>query len=285
MSMNRPCKVVVSSRTRIGSPSAKARARQASRTGPNPFSRQRRTQISKRRTKAANAASGVGAGRPSPASEVAGNSASDGAETRLSPTPTIRNARLPLSRGFRFKQNAGDFSSSRQHVVRPLVGNRGKRGSELRERLTDAQSGDKGELRRALGRAGRAQDDRSIKIAWWRRPNAAAPAASGRLPQPANDGSFRGPGAGEFFGFIVGAADGLAQNQSIRRGKQRRRHSHRAKSDAAATSALPITGPGSRKKSRVTKAVTTSRPFNSLANGASKLPTGSSKYMTLTTRK
>src|SRR5579883_2294060 len=56
MSANRPCKVAVSSRTRISLPRARARSRQAARTGANPCASHSRFHRSNDPTTAANAA-------------------------------------------------------------------------------------------------------------------------------------------------------------------------------------------------------------------------------------
>ena len=143
----------------------------------------------------------------------------------------------------------------------------------------------KTKLRRRTGRTGRAQDQRGVKITARRRPRAAAPPAPGGLRQCPDHGSFGRTLTSEPCRLVIRAAERLARNQPIGCREKRPRNGHRANSDAAATSALPMTGPGSRKKNKVTNAVTTSTPFSSPAIGWSKAPVGSSKYMTLTTRK
>ena len=172
------------------------------------------------------------------------------------------------------------FANPRQLMAHlGLVPSEHSSGASIRRRHN------KTKLCRTGGRAGRAQDQRGVKVAPRRRPGAVATPAPGGLLHCPGHGSFGRTLTSEPCRLVIGAAERLVRNQPIGCLEKRRRHGHRANSDAAATSALPMTGPGSKKKNKVTNAVTTSTPFSSPAIGWSKAPVGSSKYMTLTMRK
>src|SRR5262249_54969785 len=118
-----------------------------------------------------------------------------------------------------------------------------------------------------------------------RHPDTSLTPAAGSLLERPNHGPRGGPFAGESLCLVIGAADRVAANQPITPRQTRLGLDHRTKRAEAAASAAPTIGPGSTKKNSVTIAVTNSTPFSSVVIGRSKIPAGSSKYMTLTTRR
>src|SRR2546423_12261179 len=113
----------------------------------------------------------------------------------------------------------------------------------------------------------------------------AAPAASGALRGRPHQSASRGAPARQVPRLIIGAADRVVAVQQKTLGERGRVVAHRANKDFAAASAPPTTGSGNRMKNIVRNTVTTRTHLSSAAIGRSKTPTGSSKYMTLTTRR
>ena len=178
------------------------------------------------------------------------------------------------------------FRPSCQHVVRPFVGNRAKawerapRATHRRPKRRQRRAAPRPRACRPGARSPKHKDCLAATTKCARagrvRPSARNPQTMVPSAAPARASSLASslvlPTVSRKISRYAAGSRGadivIAQRATQRRLRRRR-----------------STGPGSRKKSKVTKAVTTSTPFNSLANGASKLPTGSSKYMTLTTRK
>ncbi len=99
------------------------------------------------------------------------------------------------------------------------------------------------------GRAGRPGAGSARRRDFPRRyPAAPALSTPGSLLQRPYQCPLCGPVARQPLGLVIGAVDGPARNQPIGRREARLQRGHRRKSEDAATSALPTTGPGSRKK-------------------------------------
>src|ERR1700756_3058495 len=132
-------------------------------------------------------------------------------------------------------------------------------------------------MRRPAHGAFGTQNQRSVEVAARRCPSMSAPPATGGLLQRPHQPAIFRAGAREAFCLLVGAVDPIIADQSIRRREPRLQPSHRTKRAEAAASAPLTTGPGNRKKNKVTTAVTNTTPLTSVVIGRSKLPTGSSK--------
>src|SRR4051794_12588096 len=184
-----------------------------------------------------------------------------------------------------FEKHAGNFTAVQQQVVRPFIREALNRPHYRAQRPAHRQGGYETELPHATDPAVRPQNKRNVEIAVWRYPRTPAPPAAGCLLASPNNRAFRRATTRQMLCLFIGTSDRVVAKQSIAWRQPRLPFGHRAKSAKAAASAPPTIGPGRMKKNNVTTAVTNSTPLSSVVNGRSKAPTGSSKYMTLTTRR
>src|SRR5207248_3148838 len=101
-------------------------------------------------------------------------------------------------------------------------------------------------------------------IAPRRLPGPAAAAAPGALRAGPDQRALWRARLGEALRLVIGAADDIETLQSVKRRQSRRIAGHRANRAAAAASAPPTIGSGSRTKNRTTTAVRIRTPFNSI---------------------
>src|ERR1700720_2309933 len=113
----------------------------------------------------------------------------------------------------------------------------------------------------------------------------AAPAASGALRGGPHNGACGRAIPRQLPRLVIGAADRIVAMQQKTLGERGHAAVHRANNDFAAASAPPTIGSGNRMKSIVRPTATSSTNLSAAASGRSKAPTGSSKYITLTTRR
>ena len=149
------------------------------------------------------------------------------------------------------------FRPSSQHVVRPFAAQLGSAGRRAPASASpSAERRDKAELRRAArpGTSGRSTSE-TIEIARRRHPDAAAPAAPGGLlarpDQRALRRRRRGPAR---LASSLVLPTGRSDSRRKPAASAARARVIPANSDAAAASAPPTIGPGSRKKNIVTSA-------------------------------
>ena len=186
-------------------------------------------------------------------------------------------------------QDAGAFGAAAQQVVRPFQPQRGRLRDALRRRLGQRHAGQQAPLRRLAGRTFRPQQDGHVEVARWRGPGATSPAAPGGL-LPGEDGKALGLTRFRTAQQEVGGArQGRMHLQTPTRRQGRRSGpclagcAHPSRAAAAAWAAANI-GAGQSAKSAVNRpvpAITIVR----LAGARSRLPTGASKYITLTMRR
>src|SRR5262249_8893787 len=131
----------------------------------------------------------------------------------------------------------------------------------------------------------RPQQQRQIEVPRRRAPDVAAPAAPCGLLVGPDDRAGGTTRARQRLCLVVGTADAGEMMEPVAVRERRSAIAHRWNNEAAAASAPPTIGSGSRMNTIVRTAVTTSTHFNSAAIGLSNATSGSSKYITLTMRR
>ena len=164
--------------------------------------------------------------------------------------PSTSQSSRAVAAALRFEQDAGELAAVDQQSFGHLKRAASRSGAG-RQRVGERQRRDKAELRGARRRAAGPQQQRAVEIARRREPGAAAPAAPGGLLAGPDERAGRRAAAGQALGLVIGAADRLVADAADSRRQGRRGALIAANSDAAAASAPPTIGSGSRMKNIV----------------------------------